>query len=72
MSDFDEYLDTPGYGARWVAAVLNLRDEAGELDVRRAHYILEQKYVDADKMGRIWTSTRRRLLGRHLPKTESV
>jgi len=69
MSDFDEYLDTPGYGARWIADVLNIRDKNGELDEDRTYYILEAGYVDADKMGRIWTSTRRRLLSRHLAAT---
>jgi hypothetical protein len=69
MSDgFDEYLDTPGYGARFIAEVLNLRDENGALDVAAAYHKLEMGYVDADKMGRIWTSTRRRLLGRHLAR----
>jgi hypothetical protein len=66
MTDFDEYLDTPGYGALWVAGVLNLRDENGDLDERRAYYILERGYADADKIGRVWTSTPRRLLNRHL------
>jgi len=36
MPEFDPYLDTPGYGAAWVAEVLNLRNEKGELDERRA------------------------------------
>jgi hypothetical protein len=62
MSDND--LDTPGYGAPWVAEVLNLRKKTGELDDRRAYYVLEKGYVDADKIGRIWTSTKRRLLKR--------
>jgi hypothetical protein len=79
MSDFDEYLDTPGYGAVWIAAVLNLRKENGDLDIDKAYHVLASGYVDADKIGRLWTSTRRRLLGgtqgfhsRHNPKTESV
>jgi hypothetical protein len=67
--DFDEYLDTPGYGAPWVAAVLNLRKKNGKLDVNAAYHKLEQGYVDASKIGRIWTSTRRRLLRRHLAST---
>jgi hypothetical protein len=57
-------LDKPGYGAKWVAEVLNLLDEDGEPDERKAYYVLEKGYADADKMGRIWTSTRRRLLKR--------
>jgi hypothetical protein len=72
MINFDPFWDAPGYGAPWIADVLNLRDEDGELDIDKAYYVLEQGYVDADKMGRIWTSTRRRLLAPHLPKTEVV
>jgi hypothetical protein len=63
---FDPYLDTPGYGAGWIAEILNLRDHSGALDVRRAYYLLEAGYVDASKVGRVWTSTRRRLLEAHL------
>jgi hypothetical protein len=66
MPEFDPYLDTPGYGARWVAEVLNLRNEKGEPDERKAYHGLENGYLDADKLGRLWTSTPRRLLGPHL------
>ena len=82
MAEFDEFLDTPGYGAAWVAAVLNLRKEDGGLDIGRAYYLLEKGYVDADKIGRgrvskddegrIWTSTRRRLLKNHLATSEKA
>jgi hypothetical protein len=63
MSDFDAYLDTPGYGAAFVAAVLNLRKPNGELDLDKAYHVLAEGYVDADKIGRLWMSTPRRLLG---------
>ena len=38
-------------------------DEHGrpKVDVRKAHYALEQGYIDADKFGRIWRSTPRRI-----------
>jgi len=49
-----------------VAEVLNLRNEKGELDERRAYYALESGYLDASKLGRQWSSTRRRLLAPHL------
>ena len=62
MINFDKYWDEPGYGALWIAEVLNLRDENGEPVLTRTYHVLESGYVDADKMGRIWTSTRRRLL----------
>ncbi len=64
MSDDD--LDTPVYGVPAITRILNLRDKNGELDVRRGYHALEQGYADADKFGRLWTSTKRRLIGRHL------
>jgi hypothetical protein len=63
---FDPYLDTPVYGAVAIAQILNLRDENGDPDGRRAYYGLERGYFDASKIGRVWTSTRRRLLRPHL------
>jgi hypothetical protein len=55
-------IDLPVEGAEAIAEVLNLFDKEGQLDTRRAYYILENGYCDASKPGRIWTSTRRRLL----------
>jgi hypothetical protein len=63
---FDKDLDTPVYGAGPIAQVLGLFDENGEPDARRAYYMLERGYLDADQIGKIWTSTRRRLLRNHL------
>jgi hypothetical protein len=54
--------DLPIRGAKAIARVLNLVDEDGNPDPRRAFYALEKGYVDADKWGKIWVSTRRRLL----------
>jgi hypothetical protein len=62
MSNFDKYWDEPVYGAASIAEILNLRDENGEPDLTRTYHVLSSGYVDADKMGRIWWSTRRRLL----------
>ena len=62
----DPDLDTPLYGIRPIAEALNLKKEDGTLDLRKAYYALEKGYADADKFGRIWVSTRRRLLGKHL------
>jgi hypothetical protein len=50
------------HGAEEIAKVLNLIDEDGQPDTRRAFYMLERGYVDATKLGRQWCSTRRRLL----------
>jgi hypothetical protein len=55
-------LDLPVHGAAEIARVLNLIDDDGKPDLRRAFYVLEKGYVDADKWGRIWVSTPRRLL----------
>jgi hypothetical protein len=63
---YDPFLDSPLWGVKAIAEVLNLRDDNGEPDERRAFYILEKGYVDASKAGRAWTSTRRRLLAPHL------
>jgi hypothetical protein len=69
--EIDE-LDKPVYGAEAIAIVLNLLDEAGKPDTRRAYYVCERGYADVDKFGRIWTSTRRRLLKRHLMARETA
>jgi hypothetical protein len=66
-------LDSFIYGAREIgrAADLYLRDKNGKtvldkngnpkVDVRKAHYALEKGYIDADKFGRIWRTTRSRI-----------
>ena len=66
MPSFDDDLDLPIYGVPTIARILNLLDKNGEPDSRRTYYALEKGYVDASKFGRVWTSTRRRLLRRHL------
>jgi hypothetical protein len=58
IDDLDKFV----YGAEAIAIVLNLLDEDGKPDKRRAYYACERGYVDADKFGRIWRSTPRRLL----------
>jgi hypothetical protein len=63
---YDELLDRPVYGAPAIAEILNLLDESGKPDSRAAYYALESGHIDADKFGKIWTSTRRRLLRNHL------
>jgi hypothetical protein len=66
MSSFDDDLDRPIYGVREIARALNLLDDHGEPDERRAYYAAEKGYIDASKFGRTWTSTKRRLLAPHL------
>lgn len=58
----DLSLDRPVYGARAIAEILNLRDDKGKPDRRKAYYMLEAGYADAVKIGGRWTSTPRRLL----------
>jgi hypothetical protein len=56
-------LDRPVTGAKAIAAVLNLRTgKKGKPDARKAFHQLQQGYLDADKVGREWRSTPRRLL----------
>jgi len=48
-------LDRPIYGAKDIGAVVNLSE-------RQTYHALEQGYLDGDKFGRKWRSTKRRLL----------
>jgi hypothetical protein len=50
-------LDLPIWGATAIAEVLNV-------PVRRSYWLLENKLVPAERVGRRWVSTRRRLLTR--------
>jgi hypothetical protein len=59
---FDPFLDTPIYGARDIAVAAGVVSETGEPDLRRAYHMLERGYLPASKVGRVFTSTRRRLL----------
>jgi hypothetical protein len=65
MTDIDP-LDLPVRGARAIAEVANLRDKEGKLSPRIAYYYLQNRVLDADKMGHgkktTWWSTPRRLL----------
>jgi len=68
-------LDSFVYGAEGIGRVADIfkkdkngqvvLDENGqpEVDVRKTHYGLEQGYIDADKYGRLWRSTPRRIRG---------
>ena len=58
MSDhhsYDAQLDAPVWGAKGIAQVLNRT-------VRQAYHLLESGHVDADKVGKTWRSSIRRLL----------
>jgi hypothetical protein len=60
IDDLD--LDRPVYGARDIGAIVNLTE-------RQAHHALDKGYLDADKFGRKWRSTKRRLLKTPTPQT---
>jgi hypothetical protein len=56
-------LDRPIYGAKNIGAIVNLTE-------RQAFHALEQGYLDGDKFGRKWRSTKRRLLKSASPTGE--
>ena len=59
-----DQLDTPLWGARAIAEAMNLSE-------RQAWHKLEKGQLPAEKVGKIWVSTRRRLLGRVTGKAEA-
>jgi hypothetical protein len=61
----DEYLDTPVYGAGPIGRVVNRTE-------RQTYGDLEAGRLDADKFGKLWVSTPRRLLRRFQGKTETT
>jgi hypothetical protein len=62
MSANIDPLDQVVEGAEEIALTMGLVDKNGRPRTRRAFYLLERGFVDADKHGRIWSSTARRLL----------
>lgn len=68
----DDPLDRVIYGAKKIAEAAELFDEDGNPNVRAAFYGLEKGYIDADKYGRRWRSTPRRVRAKPLvPPTAS-
>jgi hypothetical protein len=61
MSDIDESLDCPLWGAEAIGREAGLIDDDGKVDVRRAFYLLEKGLLPGTKVGSAWTSTPRRL-----------
>ena len=62
--NFDRALDAPVWGAKAIAVIINQTP-------RQVYRLLEKRLIDADRLGRKWRSTRRRLLqpGDKTPKT---
>lgn len=54
-------LDRPIWGARAIVIEAGLFDERGEPDVVRAFYLLEKKLIPANKIGRAYVTTPRRV-----------
>jgi hypothetical protein len=57
MTNSEDSLDKPVWGANKIAEVINRSP-------RSTFHLLEKGYIDADKVGHQWVSTRRRLLWR--------
>jgi hypothetical protein len=57
----NQNLDRPIWGAEAIGREAGLVDHDGNVDLRRTFYMLEKGYLPATKMGRLWTSTPRRL-----------
>lgn len=57
-----EDLDKPIYGVEPIGRIANILKEDGSVDTRAAYYALEKGYIDADKFGRKWRTTPRRVL----------
>jgi hypothetical protein len=55
--DLDKFI----YGGESIGREANLVKEDGPVDLRKTFYALERGYIDADKFGRIWRSTPRRV-----------
>jgi hypothetical protein len=61
MIGTDNDLDRPLWGAEAIAREANLLDDNGDVDTRKAFYLLEKGLLPATKIGRLWTSTPRRI-----------
>ena len=57
----DDHLDRPIYGAEPIGREANLLKDDGSVDLRKVYHALERGYLDADKFGRLWASTPRRI-----------
>jgi hypothetical protein len=60
---YDPILDELLWGARAIAVAANIKNEAGELNVKKAFRLLSAGIIPANKRGGRYVSTRRRILG---------
>lgn len=61
MQTSDDKLDRAIYGAEPIGRAANIVDNKGKVDVRKTFYALERGYIPADKFGRRWVTTLRRI-----------
>ena len=61
----DEDLDQPIYGAPAIGRAANLVDAKGRVLAAKVYRSLKLGYIDADKFGREWVTTRRRIYAKH-------
>jgi hypothetical protein len=54
-------LDRPLWGGRAIATAAGVLDENGQPDVKRAYKMLQRGALPASKVGKLYTSTIRRL-----------
>jgi hypothetical protein len=57
----DDELDRALYGAQAIGLEACIIDDEGNVDIRKTYHALERGYLDADKFGRQWVSTPRRI-----------
>jgi hypothetical protein len=61
MSDSNSDLDLPLWGAEAIGRQANVVNEAGNVDLRKVFYLLENGLLPGTKIGKRWTSTKRRI-----------
>lgn len=61
----DEKLDQPIYGGPAIGRAANLVDGKGKVELAKVYRALRLGYIDADKFGREWVTTLRRIYQQH-------
>jgi hypothetical protein len=61
MSDSSSDLDLPLWGAEAIGREANVLDSAGNVDLRKTFYLLENGLLPASKIGKRWATTKRRI-----------
>jgi hypothetical protein len=61
LSNTAKNLDRPLWGAEAIGREANVVDDDGNVDLRKTFYLLEKGRLPGTKVGRLWTSTPRRI-----------